>query len=227
MIHRAFHRALGAASRLVLPLAVVGLLITSGSCTRQTVDVGTNDASAITPSVAATDGGVFPSGYGCANWVDSQLSSLRGNTCTGGCDASFGTLYALATQEELEAATAGEWLYCGGAPFGPADAVGIEFAPGCRLFFLVKDQDGAITRGTLAAYQASFDIYDLSKPGAPKRIDINLRGDGGATSEDTITLDVRASACPNRVELVDVKGKVVVSLSSDFGDAGRPLQIVN
>ncbi len=204
-------------------VAMLAIVVTSVSCARQTVDVGTNDAAPITPAVVATDGSVFPSGYGCANWVDSDLMSLRGNTCTGGCSDAFGPLYALATQEELEAATAGQWLYCGASPFGPSDAIGIEFAPGCRLFFLVRDQNGDIARGTLQAYQASFDIYDLSAPGAPKRVDINLLGDAGPATEKTITLDVRASACPNRVELLDRAGKVVLSLSSDCGDAGcRP-----
>lgn len=220
-------RALRASFALAAAVALLGVVCTSASCARQTVDVGTNDAAAVEPTVAATDGGVFPSGYGCANWVDSELMSLRGATCTGACDAAFGPLYALRTQQELEAATAGAWLFCGGSPFGPKDAVGIEFAPGCRLFFLVKDQNGEITRGTLAAYQASFDIYDLSAAGSPKRVDINLRGDAGAASEDTITLDVRASACPNRVELLDMSGKVVLSLASDFGDAGRPPPVVN
>jgi hypothetical protein len=206
--------------------SLVALAATSSSCARQTVDVGENDASPLSPTVAATDGSVFPSGYGCANWVDQELPQLRGTTCNGACTDSFGPLYALASQQEMEAATAGQWLYCSGS-LGPSDAVGIDFAPGCRLYFLVKDANGEITRGTLAAYQASFDIYDVGKPGAPKRIDINLRGDAGAASEVTLTLDVRASACPNRVELLDTSGKVVLSLSSDFGDAGRPPQIVN
>ena len=79
----------------------------------------------------------------------------------------------------------------------------------------------------MAAYVINqFDIYDLATPGSPKRIDINLRGDAAPASEDTITLDVRASACPNRVELLDASGKVVLSLSSDFGDAGRPSGVV-
>lgn len=205
-------------------LAMVG---TSASCARQDVDVGTNDAAPVTPAVAPTDGAVFPSGYGCANWIDSQLTSLRGATCTGGCMSALGNLYALASHEELEAATAGQWLYCGAPAFGPKDAVGIEFAPGCRLYFLVKDSKGEITRGVFTEYQAAFDIYDLTMQSAPKRIDIKLPGDAGAASEDTYTFDVRVSACPNVVQLLDAKGNIVMTLSSDFGDAGRPPQVVN
>jgi hypothetical protein len=219
--------ALKTAFAIACCVGVLGVVATSASCARQDVNVGENDAAPVSPSVAATDGAVFPSGYGCANWVDSELTSLRGSTCTGGCMSSLGTLYALATQEELEAATAGQWLYCSLPPFGPRDAVGIEFAPGCRLYFLVMDAKGEISRGTLLDYQAAFDIYDLSMQSAPRRIDIKLRGDAGADSEDVFTYDVRASACPNVVQLLDAKGNVVVTLSSDFGDAGRPPQVVN
>jgi hypothetical protein len=194
------------------------------SCARQTVDLGRNDASTTTPAAAAqTDAEVFPSGYGCANWLDQDLSTLRGQTCTGGCSDALGTdLYALASQEELEAATAGQWLYCTPtAPLGPKEAIGVEFAPGCRLYFLVHDSNGDVARGTMATYQADFDIYDLTDAGAPRRIDVNLAGG------DTHTFDVKVSHCPNKVELKSVVDGTVIELSSDFGDAGRAPPVVN
>jgi hypothetical protein len=199
----------------------------STSCARQTVDLGRNDASTTTPAAAAPfDGGVFPSGYGCADWVDQELMDLRGSVCTGACSDKMGKdVYALSSHEELEAATAGEWLYCTPtSPLGPKDAVGLEFAPGCRIYFLVKDANNEIIRGTTAPYQADFDIYDLSDGGAPKRIDINLPLGGG--NEDVHTFDVKVSHCPNLVELTSVKDGSVIVLSSDFGDAGRGPPVV-
>jgi hypothetical protein len=204
-------------------LAVAASSALGVSCARQTVDLGLNDAAATSPAAAVTDGAVFPSGYGCANWLDQDLTTLLGQTCIGGCGGGLGKdLYALASHEELEAATAGQWLYCTTtAPLGPKDAIGIEFAPGCRIYFLVHDANGAIIRGTTAAYQADFDIYDLSDGGAPKRIDLTLGPD------DVRTFDVKVSHCPNKVELTSVANGNVIELSSDFGDAGRGPPVVN
>jgi hypothetical protein len=220
-------KSVAIASRVV-GAGIVGVLVAcvTASCARQTIDLGLNDASTTTPATAAQpDGAVFPSGYGCADWVDQDLTTLRGSTCTGGCGDKLGIdLYALASHEELEAATAGQWLYCTPtAPIGPKDAIGIEFAPGCRIYFLVHDANGEIVRGTMAAYQADFDIYDLSDGGAPKRIDLNLPGDGG---EDTHTFDVKVSHCPNLIELRSAADGTVILLSSDFGDAGRGPPVV-
>jgi hypothetical protein len=188
------------------------------SCAKQNVDVGTNDPISTTSSTS--DAEVFPAGYGCANWVDEDLTMLRGTTCTGACSDGLGTHYALVSQEELEAATAGQWLYCTRTTLGPADAVGLEFAPGCRIYFLVRDAQNEIIRGTTAAYQADFDIYDLNDPKAPRRIDLNL------TTTNKITFDVSVSACPNRLQLRATDGSLV-DLSSDFGDAGRGAPIVH
>ena len=198
--------------------ALVGatLVACAGACGTRTVDVGRNDPVSTSPT-HVEDAGLVTSQYGCPAWKDDEIRALRGATCTGACADDGGTAYALGSQTELVAATAGQWLFCAPPPFAPTGAIGIELAPGCRIFFLQRDASGAIVRGTSAAYQASFDIYDLTDPTAPRRVDLHLP-DG-----TTQAWDVRATACPSTVDFTPAgAAKATVRFASDFGDAGRP-----
>jgi len=70
-------------------------------------------------------------------------------------------------------------------------------------------------RGTEAAYQATYDIYDPRPVGTPRRIDIHL--DDGTT----LTFEVAAHRCPEHLQLL-APGARKIELAPDFGDAGRP-----
>jgi hypothetical protein len=195
-----------------------GALLSAGivACATRTVDVGRNDPSPVAPTQIA-DAGLAPSQYGCPAWKDDEIRALRGTTCAGTCGGDGGAAYGLGSQTELVAATAGQWLFCAPPPFAPSGAIGIEFAPGCRIFFLLRDATGAVVRGTEAAFQASFDVYDLTDPGAPRRVDLHLP-DG-----TTEAWDVRAAACPNTVDFTSTAAaKTTLRFASDFGDGGRP-----
>jgi hypothetical protein len=151
-----------------------------------------------TPSPVATpDAATTGENLICPTFRDDEINALRGHTCDGSCSDGFASPYALATPTEIVAATAGMWLFCGSKPFGPDDAIGIEFAPGCRIFFLRRDSVGTPVRGTEASYQANFDVYDVTGSDAPRRIVLEF------SETSKIVLAVRAAACPNRLELTD------------------------
>src|SRR4029078_1766292 len=98
------------------------------------------------------------SGYGCADWIDTGLNALRAGSCAGFCDASPAQPYDLESELSGMAGTAGRWAYCGQG-VGPDDVVGMEFAPGCRIFFLRYDDAGIAVRGTAAVYQADIEVF--------------------------------------------------------------------
>ncbi len=183
------------------------------ACAPRLLDLGTTDGGPV--PTASEDAAPIENDYGCVSTTDTDLATLRGETCAGACTVSGADAYALDTQKTLVAATSGEWLFCGASSLGPATAIGVEFAPGCRLFFLRRDASGSIVRGTESDDQASYDIYDLRSPAAPRKIDVHLN-DGR-----TVAYDVAVTHCPNELTLVDPLGNRLV-LGSDFGDAGRP-----
>jgi hypothetical protein len=187
--------------------------ITVTACNARIVDVGTNDAGNATPSTSNVDAGLVPSQYGCAEFIDDQVQAHRQGVCGGTCAATPAMPYPLDSKADVIAATAGQWLYCAGT-LGPVEAVGIEFTPGCRVFFLRKDANGVVARGTEARFQASYDIYDPRPDGMPRRIDIHI------DDRTTITFDVEAWKCPEHLRLVSSDRHL--ELAPDFGDAGRP-----
>ncbi|AKV00020.1 hypothetical protein AKJ09_06683 [Labilithrix luteola] len=132
--------------------------------------------------------------YGCGDWIDAELKALRAGSCEGYCDSYPTGTYPLDTKASVMAATAGRWVFCGDH-LGPDDAVGMEFVPGCRVFFLRFDSNGIAVRGTEAAYQADYDIFDPRPENMPARIDLHF------TALNTITLEVEASRCPETVTL--------------------------
>ena len=204
---------------LLLPLFFAsGVLVAlgSGACDPRVVDVGTNDASPVDPGTASVplDGGLTRSQYGCVDLADDDVRALRVGACGGQCASSPDLAYDLESKQAVVAALAGKWLYCAGT-IGPVDAVGVELAPGCRVYFLRKDQDGVVVRGTEAAYQATYDIYDPRPAGTPRRIDIHLH------DQRRLTFDVVAHRCPEHLQL-RAPGSDAIELAPDFGDAGRP-----
>lgn len=200
-------------SFLVLPLTFACAAGAAASaCDARIVDVGANDGDPSTASPSSLDGGLVKSAYGCAEWIDEELYALRDGGCGGACESTPADPYVLDSKQTLIAATAGEWLYCEGS-LGPAGAIGVEFAPGCRLYFLRRDDDGNIVRGTEKAFQAKYDIFDPRPEGQPRRIDVHV------DDETTVTFDVVAYRCPEHLRLL-ARGKRI-ELAPGYEDAGR------
>jgi hypothetical protein len=151
------------------------------------------------------------SAYGCGDWIDGELNALRASACEGHCDASPQDPYVLDGKPPIMAATAGRWAFCRGH-LGPADAVGIEFVPGCQVFFLRYDAESIAVRGTESTYQADYDILDPRPEGAAAQIDIHL------SEANTLTMDVDAFRCPERVHLRH--GDQIVDLARLDGHGG-------
>lgn len=185
---------------LLIGTCLAALAVSVPACNARVVDVGTNDAGSAALVSTPEDGGGKGSAYGCAEWIDEELYALRDGGCPGFCATSpngprpTSDPYPLASKKELIAATAGEWLFCRGS-FGPDGAVGVEFAPGCRLYFLRFDGEGKIVRGTERSFQASYDIYHPRPANAPARIDVHL------DDERTVTLEVDVNRCPESLRL--------------------------
>jgi hypothetical protein len=180
------------------------------ACNARIVDVGTNDASSSGPSSTVLDGGLGRSQYGCAEFIDDEITTLRHGTCGGQCASVPGAPYELESKQAVIAATTGQWLYCEGA-FGPVGAVGVEFTPGCRLFFLQRDNDGVVVRGTEARFQATYDIYDPRPEGSARRIDVHI------DNLTTLTFDVVAHRCPEHLQLVSSDASRRIELAPDVG----------
>jgi len=201
---------------LAVPSAVAfGVAVVATACSARVIDVGSNDDdAALGPATAANvDGGLVKSSYGCAEWIDDELYALRDGGCGGSCASEPARPYPLDSKQNLMAASAGQWLYCEGS-LGPKESIGVEFAPGCRLYFLRKDKDGNIVRGTEKAYQATYDIVDPRPEGTPRRIDVHVDDD------TTLAFDVVAYRCPEHLRLLAPGRRV--ELAPGFVDAGRP-----
>lgn len=162
---RAMPRGLG---KHALVCALASAL--SVACATRAVDLGANDGGEPTPIQSTPPKEAGARLYGCVDWLDQEIASLRGNGCENPvCPATAeapGTRYTIATAKDVVAVTANRWMFCGVRPTStPSDVVGMEFTAGCRIYFLRRDQDGKLVRGTEAAYQSSFDI-DIPDEGA-------------------------------------------------------------
>ena len=208
------HRNILRTSAIGLAIGALGWAsLTVSACNARIVDVGTNDSGSATPSSTDLDSGLVRSQYGCAEFIDDQVQTARQGACGGVCSATPASPYPLDSKANVIAATAGQWSYCAGS-LGPPEAVGIELTPGCRVFFLRQDANGAVVRGTEARFQATYDIYDPRPDGMPRRIDIHY------DDHTTVTFDVEAWKCPEHLRLVSPDRRL--ELAPDFGDAGRP-----
>jgi NADPH-dependent 2,4-dienoyl-CoA reductase/sulfur reductase-like enzyme len=109
---------------------------------------------------------------------------------------------------------------CGGARRVPSARVAPPHAGGASTgarYFLRRDADGVVVRGTEARFQATYDIFDPRPIGEPRRIDIHL--DVGS---QTVTFELAAFRCPERLRLVGQGG--ASELAPDTADGGRPAQ---
>jgi hypothetical protein len=201
----------------VVALTVVLTAVTS-ACSTSVLDLGENvpaDAASPTttfPSLA--EAGVTPSAYGCAEWIDDEVREERLGACGAQCGdvASENSLFPLDSKKNVIAGTAGQWLRCSGS-FGPDDTVGVEFAPGCRLYFLQRDVDGKFVRGTVARLQAKFDIHDPRPAGQPRKLDVHFPDDRH------VTYELSVGKCPSVLRLTSTENGATKTV--DFTPATR------
>ena len=193
---------------------VAAFAVVVPACNARIVDVGLNDAESVPSASTIPDTGLAASAYGCAEWIDEELYALRDGGCGGSCETVPQDPYGLDSKQEVMAATAGQWLYCSGT-LGPGSAIGIEFAPGCRLYFLRRDADGNLVRGTERAYQAKYDIFHPRPANTAARIDVHL------DEAQTLTFDVTADRCPERVRLV-TRGMPAIDLARSVAQPTDP-----
>ena len=197
------------------------LLLGAAACATRNVDLGQNDQlDTLGPKVDAGTDTSAGRVYGCVDWLDDEIASVRGPSCSGECASNLGPgRFAVATMKDVVAVTAGRWLFCGLNPFTDlTDAVGVEFTPGCRIYVLRRDSAGNVVRGTEAAYQASFDI---SAPlGDAPEIDLHFSVDR------TVRYFVDATRCPDNVlKLTSTVGTVVLrpaTQGDQAPDSGTP-----
>lgn len=207
-------------SRLpIVPLvctALAAFALVGSACNARLVDVGAHDADSVPSASSVADGGVARSAYGCAEWIDDELYALREGGCSGFCGNTGvdDAPYPLDSKRDVMAATAGEWLFCEGS-LGPEGAIGVEFAPGCRLYFLRRDGDGIVVRGTERSYQAAYDIHHPRPANAPARIDVHI------DDERTLTFEVVANRCPERLRLAD-PGRAWIDMARPTDNPDNP-----
>ena len=204
---------------LLFPLVgacVAACALVVPACDARIIDIGLNDAESVPSASSVLDGGLVKSAYGCAEWIDDELYALRDGGCSGFCPgaADKTSPYPLDSKQDVMAATAGEWLFCEGS-LGPEGAVGVEFAPGCRLYFLRYDTDGAVVRGTERSYQAAYDIHHPRPADAPARIDVHI------DDERTLTFEVVANRCPERLQLAE-PGRAWIDMARPMGNPDNP-----
>ena len=139
---------------------------------------------------------------------------LRGSTCAGQCSQSEPLTRDVSSPDELAAVLAGQWQICGGSlgpvdlsstgwrnDAGPTTAIGIEFDPGCVIFFLYIEGK-ELVRGSSASDQASYDV--VSTGDAATGVVLHLAsGDVSAT--------VSASSCLGRARLMTDAGVIDMS----------------
>lgn len=194
-------------------------LLTTGlasACEVRHVELGAGGVDAGSAAVAQFDAAPG-SAYGCGDWIDDELRALRVGSCEGYCTSSPDRPYDLDGKLAIMAGTAGRWAYCGGH-LGPADAIGIEFAPGCRLFFLRYDANSIAVRGTEASYQADYDMLDPRPEGAPAQIDLHF------SPTNTVRMDVEAFRCPERVRLRYGDQTLDLARLEGHGGTGMPIK---
>jgi hypothetical protein len=167
---------------------------------------------ALSPQSGST--GNQSNGYGCGDWIDAVLNQFRVGSCEGLCSDVPDQPYVLDGNVPIMGATAGRWAFCG-EHLGPADALGMELGPGCRIFFLVDDASGLAVRGTEFAYQADYDIIgDATVPS----IDLHF------SPTHTETFTVEAYRCPERVILRQGERAIELARLDGHGGTGVPVK---
>lgn len=185
---------------VALATALVGGAAVLPACNAAILDLGQNaplDGS-VGPTLSNEDAGILAAKAGCSEWIDEDVQAANANECDGSCSvAPEDPTFPFPTMKRFVDLTGGAWLRCAGAPFGPTDTIGVELAPGCRLYFLHYDADGKVSRGTEIRHQGVMGIYDPPTRTDLRRIDIK-------TTEGTKSYDAYVTRCPKALVLTPV-----------------------
>lgn len=171
-------------------------LVSGTACTANVLDLGAN-ATGNGAGPLSVEGGVSVARAGCTEWFDDEVAASFANECAGSCTPFDTDRETFPTMRSFVVKSGGPWLWCSGR-FGPTDSVGVEFAPGCRMYFLKYDTTGALTRGTEIRQQAAFGIFDPSPTPTARRIEVKTFDGTRTTYEITLT------HCPKTMVLTEV-----------------------
>lgn len=179
----------------------LGMTIVLGgmsACNQALLDLGENAGIEQNgPSLTSEDAGAL-SRAGCTEWIDDDIHLASEGECDGTCspDAKLDPAGSVdfPTMKSFIDQTGGAWRRCGTGQFGPSDTIGVEFAPGCRLYFLNYDEAGKLTRGTEIRHQGVFGIYDPAKSRSVRSIVLT-------TTTGRTTYDVALQRCPKALVL--------------------------
>jgi hypothetical protein len=152
---------------------------------------------------------IASSGLGCSGQLDAGefddqgALGLEGDgsvgaeaaACFASCSTPAGPVMDFASLDQVYAAMAGQWLFCGGKSaytIAPADAIGVEYTSvtgdaadaacynagttcGGQMYFLVQGPSGPV-RGTGFDYELT---YDVSPEGTSYQLNMHPAGGGG------------------------------------------------
>jgi hypothetical protein len=120
------------------------------------------------------------------------------SACWASCCTPAGAVEAFSSASDVATAVTGRWRFCSSIAtwhsFGPPDAVGIEFAPGGTLYFLVDGPTGE-SRGAGFAYEWT---YDVDTSDGVYQLDLHPTADSGWSST------IRYSPCPRELEFTSL-----------------------
>ena len=177
-------------------LAFSTALVAFTACSTNLLDLGTNVEGDGGTGLLSADGAIAASRASCTEWSDDDVHSAQAGECPGSCtEDPKSELAAFPTMKHFIDQTGGPWFSCGGPAFGPTDTIGVEFAPGCRLFFLKRDSTGALTRGSEIRHQGVYGIFDPATDKFARRIDFKL------SDSTRITYEVKLRLCPKTLVL--------------------------
>jgi len=189
-------------------LLTLGLLSLASACDGSVLALGAEDAADAPPEATPA----APDSLACPAINETQYLALRGPTCAGVCADALGATAAITSADQLAAALAGRWIFCGGG-FGPTDSVGVELDPGCIVYLLRWDSSGALVRGTDAAYQGTYDVVTQGT---------DVLGVALHLASGDTRASVAVAGCPGRARLTLAAGGTIDLASTDVPEAGVP-----
>jgi hypothetical protein len=209
--------------RVARILTVACFAAIAGACEARVLDLGENVAAAdASPAPLGADAAVTVARAGCTEWIDDDVAAAQAGECPGTCAPEDGAPAAsFPTMKSFIDKTGGPWLYCSGN-LGPTDTLGVELAPGCRMYFLRRDETGRLTRGTEIRHQGLYGIFDPVLEGKKRRIEVKTL-EGAKT-----TYEVTLHECPKSLVLDEAEpppGKApkrVVLVPARERDGGPP-----
>jgi hypothetical protein len=204
-----------------LTLACVAAIV--GACEARVLDLGENVVPAdAAPAPLGVDAEANVARAGCTEWINDDVTAARAGECSGSCSPGDGApTLALPTMKSFIDKTGGPWTNCEGN-LGPSDTLGVELAPGCRLYFLLRDGAGRLTRGTEIRHQGLYGIFDPVPFGKKRRVEVKTLEGQKTTYEVTLYDCPKALVLEEAEPLPGKAPKRVVLVPARESDGGSP-----